>query len=139
MPNIVNGFISQFTVSVTVRPFGIVKAFAILPKSIFNIMGKIIIHIRIAIGIDTFAYSNEPNVSGTIGASFPSVMPASMQSATHTLKYRSKNEMPSFFFHSCGFICSSYNLRKPSLISSRTRINSLHINSSVPSACDGSS
>jgi hypothetical protein len=57
-------------------------------------MGKIMIQIRIAMGIDTLAYSNFPRVSGITGNNLPSAIPTTMQAATHTLKYLSKNDIP---------------------------------------------
>ena len=82
----VNGLINQFTTKVMVSPLGILKAFTILPKSIFSIMGKIMIQIKIAIGIETLAYSSLPKVSGTTGNSFPIAIPATMHKTTHRVR-----------------------------------------------------
>src|SRR6056297_2507786 len=43
---------------------------------------------RMATGIETFAYSNLLSVSGTAGINLPTATPATMQSATHSVKYR---------------------------------------------------
>src|SRR5699024_1662502 len=53
IPYMVNGLINQFTTVVKINPLGFFVAFTILLKSIFNIIGKIINHIKIAVGIDT--------------------------------------------------------------------------------------
>ena len=91
----VKGLISQLTVSVTVSPFGILMALTMLPKSIFSIIGKIIIQMRIAMGMETLAYSNFPSTSGTMGNSLPIAIPAIIQAATQRLRKRSKNDIPS--------------------------------------------
>src|SRR5690625_409056 len=51
--NIVNGLINQLMVVVKINPLGFLVALTILLKSIFNIIGKIINQIKIAVGIDT--------------------------------------------------------------------------------------
>ncbi|CUL75127.1 hypothetical protein LM80661_190099 [Listeria monocytogenes] len=48
-----NGFISQLVTQVTINPLGFFDTLTILPKSIFNIIGKIINQIKIAVGIET--------------------------------------------------------------------------------------
>ena len=53
MAYMVKGLISQFVAHVTIRPFGFFETFMILLKSIFNIIGKIINQIKIAVGIET--------------------------------------------------------------------------------------
>ncbi len=58
-------------------------------------MGKIIIQMRIAMGMETLAYSNFPSTSGTMGNSFPIAIPAIIQAATQRLRKRSKNDIPS--------------------------------------------
>jgi len=46
---------------------------------------------RIATGIDTFAYSNLLKVSGIEGTNCPIATPTIMHTATHTVRYFSKN------------------------------------------------
>ena len=42
--------------------------------------------INIAMGMDTLAYSNFPNVSGIAGQSLPMPIPATMHKPTHKLR-----------------------------------------------------
>ena len=84
--NMLKGLISQLTVSVIVKPLGILMAFTMLPKSIFSIIGKIIIHIKMAMGMETLAYSSLPRNSGTRGKNLPRAMPATMHKATHKVR-----------------------------------------------------
>jgi hypothetical protein len=56
------------------------------------------IQIRIAIGMDTEAYSSLDKNPGIAGTYLPSRMPAAMQSNTQMVRYFSKKPMPSFFF-----------------------------------------
>ncbi len=76
-------------------------------------------HIRIATGMDTFAYSNLLKVSGIAGINCPIATPAIMHAATHNVKYFSKNPIPCFpvlflYYSSCPppiyliLICFSY-------------------------------
>src|SRR5699024_5722538 len=51
--NIVNGLINQLMVVVKINPLVFLVALTILLKSIFNIIGKIINQIKIAVVIDT--------------------------------------------------------------------------------------
>lgn len=95
MANMVKGLISQFTVVVMTSPLGWRRTPSTAEKSICAIMGKIIAQIRIATGIDTWAYSKRESVSGTAGANWPSNTPTTMASATHTERKRSKSPMPS--------------------------------------------
>jgi hypothetical protein len=88
--NIVNGLMSQFTTRVMVSPFGWRRTPRMLAKSICTIMGKIISQMRIATGTETCAYVKRASVSGTAGRSWPMATPATMQSATHTVRYRPK-------------------------------------------------
>ena len=53
--------------------------------------------IKIAIGIDTFAYSNFPKNSGTDGRNFPIRIPIPIQRITHIVRYFSKNPIPLVF------------------------------------------
>jgi len=86
MPNIVKGLINQLTTRVTVNPLGFLNALTMLPKSILSIMGKIMIQIRRAMGMDTLAYSSRPKVSGTMGNHFPMAMPARMHNVTQRVR-----------------------------------------------------
>src|SRR5690606_13317559 len=99
---IVKGLISQFVVQVTISPFGFFVALTMLEKSIFSIIGYIMSHIRIATGMDTFAYSNLLKVSGIAGINCPIATPAIMHAATHSVRYFSKNPNP--FFSCIGFL-----------------------------------
>lgn len=67
----VKGLMSQLVTQVIVKPFGLFVTWTILVKSIFSIMGYIISHIKMAIGMDTWAYSNRLNVLGMTGATCP--------------------------------------------------------------------
>ena len=98
----VNGFISQFVVQVMANPRGRLTECAILPKSTFTIMGYIMIQIRIATGMDTFAYSHFEIVSGNADHSLPTATPVMMQIATHRLRYFSKKLRPPSGFFSSG-------------------------------------
>ena len=51
---------------------------------------------RIATGIDTFAYSNLLKVSGIEGTNCPIATPTIMHTATHTVRYFSKKPNPLF-------------------------------------------
>ena len=84
MANMVKGLISQFTIVVMARPFGSFRTPTTALKSICAIIGKIIAQIRMAMGMDTWAYSKRDRVSGTPGASCPRATPAMIASATHT-------------------------------------------------------
>src|SRR5690554_4093177 len=84
MANIVKGLISQFTMVVMASPFGSFLTPTIAPKSICAIIGKIIAQIRIAIGMDTWAYSKRDRVSGIPGANWPKATPAIIARATQT-------------------------------------------------------
>ena len=94
MANMVNGLISQFTTVVMARPFGSFLTFTMALKSICAIIGKIIAQIRMAIGIDTWAYSKRDSVSGTTGASWPRATPATIAKATQTDRYLPNRSMP---------------------------------------------
>ena len=81
-----NGFTSQFTASVTASPAGRRPTLRMDVKSTFIIMGVIISQIRIAIGTLIWlplANSMPRNASTPEGSSLPSIMPPTMQSATH--------------------------------------------------------
>ena len=67
-------------------------------KSIFSIIGNIIIQMRIAIGIDTLAYSNLLKKEGMVGKYFPIRTPVTMHRATHIDKYFSKKLIPWLVF-----------------------------------------
>src|SRR5690554_7815668 len=84
MANMVKGLISQFTMVVMASPFGSLRTPTIALKSICAITGEIIAQIRMAMGMDTWAYSKRDRVSGIEGASCPRATPATMASATHT-------------------------------------------------------
>ena len=97
MPNIVNGFISQFVTDVITMPLGRLPTFLMLLKSTLSIMGKIISQMSKATGIETLAYSNLLSVLGITGSSCPRVTPATMQRLTQRLRYRSKKLIPDLF------------------------------------------
>src|SRR5690554_7124753 len=84
MANMVKGLISQLTVVVMARPLGSLRTPTMALKSIWAIIGKIIAQIRMAMGMDTWAYSKRESASGIEGASCPRATPATMASATHT-------------------------------------------------------
>src|SRR5690554_6109082 len=84
MANMVKGLISQLTVVVMANPFGSFLTPTMALKSIWAIIGKIIAQIRMAMGIDTWAYSNRARVSGTDGASWPRATPTTIARATQT-------------------------------------------------------
>src|SRR5690554_1366189 len=84
MANMVKGLISQFTVVVMASPLGSLRTPTMALKSIWAIIGKIIAQIRIAMGMDTCAYSNRDRVSGTEGASWPRATPTTIARATQT-------------------------------------------------------
>jgi hypothetical protein len=86
--------ISQFTAVVIASPLGSRRTPMTALKSICAIMGKIIAQIRMAMGMDTWAYSKRDRVSGTEGASCPRTTPATMARATQTDSYRSTSPMP---------------------------------------------
>ncbi len=68
MANMVKGLISQFTTVVMANPLGSFLTSRIAPKSIWAIIGKIMAQIRMAMGIETWAYSKWDSVSGIEGA-----------------------------------------------------------------------
>jgi len=68
MANMVKGLISQLTVVVITNPLGWRRTPAMESKSTCTIIGKIMAQIRIATGIDTWAYSKRDSTSGTTGA-----------------------------------------------------------------------
>src|SRR5690606_2488040 len=84
MANMVKGLISQLTMVVMARPLGSLRTPTMALKSICAIIGKIMAQIRMAVGIETWAYSNRDRVSGIEGASWPSATPATIASATQT-------------------------------------------------------
>jgi hypothetical protein len=88
--------ISQFVTQVTISPFGFFVAVIMLEKSIFSIIGYIMSHIRIATGIDTFAYSNLLKVSGITGINCLMATPTIIHAATHSVRYFSKKTNPLF-------------------------------------------
>jgi hypothetical protein len=57
-------------------------------------MGNIISHIKMAIGIDTCAYSNRPKISGMCGRYRLTKMPTAIQRNTQMDKYFSKKLIP---------------------------------------------
>src|SRR5690554_7085965 len=67
MANMVKGLISQFTTVVMASPFGSFRTPTTALKSICAIIGKIIAQIRMAMGMDTWAYSKRDRVSGIEG------------------------------------------------------------------------
>jgi hypothetical protein len=84
--NIVNGLMSQFTVSGDTSPLGSRRTPTIDPKSIWTIIGKIIAQMRIATGTDTLAYSYLDRVSGIPGSHWPSATPTTIANATHRVR-----------------------------------------------------
>ena len=87
-----NGFTTQLTNRVTIKPFGRLPTFLIEAKSTFIIMGMIISQIRTAIG--TLIWLPSPNsrflnVSTSPGTQVPNATPMTMQSPTQILRYRS--------------------------------------------------
>ena len=87
-----NGFTSQFTNSVTISPRGLLPTLRMEAKSTFIIIGMIISQIRTAIGTLIwlpFAELQAPHVVDRAGCQLPAATPATMQSPTHRLRYRS--------------------------------------------------
>ncbi len=61
-------------------------------------MGYIITQIRIAVGIEIFAYSNLPKNSGIADKYFPINTPAAIHSITQTVRYLLKKLIPDVSF-----------------------------------------
>ncbi|MCK7508489.1 MAG: hypothetical protein MZV70_33515 [Desulfobacterales bacterium] len=95
MPYIVKGFTHQLMKSVRRTGLPLLPARTTLPKSIFTIMGYIIMNRQIAMGMETTGapptvIDMESRVLAKVGAALPSSIPATIQSATHTVRYFSK-------------------------------------------------
>jgi hypothetical protein len=94
IPYMVNGFISQFTIHVIIKPFGFFPTCFTLWESTFNIMGYIITHIRTTIGMDIHSISNFPRALGTNGKNLPIRTPITIHRKTHMVRYLWKKFMP---------------------------------------------
>jgi len=87
-----NGLTAQFTNKVISSPAGLVPIRAIEARSTRIIMGTIIIQIKLAIGTLIWlpaVNSMSRNVVTNSGAQVPTATPATMQSPTQTVRYRS--------------------------------------------------
>src|SRR5262249_28766231 len=88
-----NGFTTQLTNRVTTNPFGFRPTFSTDAKSTFIIIGMIMSQMRMAIG--ALMWLPSPNsivlkVWTTLGAHVPNATPATIQSPTQMVRYRSK-------------------------------------------------
>ncbi len=89
-----NGFTSQLTASVTKSPAGFRPTLRMAPKSTFIIMGVIISQISAAMG--TLIWLPRPNSrprtrATARGSIRPASTPTTIESATQSERYRSKN------------------------------------------------
>ena len=87
------GFTSQLMPTVAAMPRQWLPTWRRAPRSIFSSMGTIISQISTATGRLTSATVASPMAWKTPGMSWPSTMPATMQSATHSVRKRSKVPM----------------------------------------------
>src|ERR1019366_2613504 len=88
-----NGFTAQLMKSVTPMPRQCSLTWPKAAKSILISIGTILSQIKAATGRLTFAISAAPIAWKTPGMRWPSVMPTTMQSATHRVSQRSKIDM----------------------------------------------
>ena len=80
------GLTSQFTNSVTPMPLTCFRTSPSAPKSTFTSIGMTMAQINTPTGRLTLAYSMLPMAWNTLGKNWPSAMPATMQSSTHTVR-----------------------------------------------------
>jgi hypothetical protein len=81
-----NGLTSQLTASVTPMPRTWSRTWPNAPKSIFSSIGTIITQISTPTGRLTRANSMRPIACTGAGNTCPRAMPATMHSATHTVR-----------------------------------------------------
>ena len=91
MAYIVKGLIAQFTKSVSPTDLPLLPAFTTEAKSILTMIGYIMQNRQMAIGIDTTGapltlIARPSSVFANCGAILPSTMPATMHSATQTVR-----------------------------------------------------
>ena len=87
------GLTSQLTNRVIKRPLGFLPTWTMELKSIFSIIGKIISQMRTTMGTLTWlpsANSMAESAAVIPGKRMPSTTPATMQTATQMVRYRSK-------------------------------------------------
>src|SRR5512143_3739541 len=87
------GLTAQLTNSVTPIPFQCAFTWCRAPKSIFISIGMIITQIRRPTGRLTCATFMRPSAWNGPGNSWPSITPATMHSATHSVSQRSNTLM----------------------------------------------
>jgi len=81
-----NGLTVQLMKSVTPMPRQCWRTWPMAPKSTLSSMGMTISQMSTATGMLTLATSMWPNAWKTSGAIWPSAMPPTMQSATHSVR-----------------------------------------------------
>lgn len=81
-----NGFTAQLMKSVTPMPRQCAFTCPSAAKSIFSSIGMIITQISTPTGTLTLATSSDAMPRNTPGSHWPSAMPATMHSATHTVR-----------------------------------------------------
>lgn len=84
-----NGLTAQLTNNVTPTPRQCLRTCPIAAKSTLSSIGTIMSQINIATGRLTLAISAEATAPNKPGMMCPSVTPATMQSATQSVRYRS--------------------------------------------------
>jgi hypothetical protein len=86
----VKGLIAQLMKRVRATGFGVFAALTTRAKSIFTMMGYIMKKRQMAMGRETWYKDKASRVYARVGAIFPSVMPAPIQTMTQMVRYFSK-------------------------------------------------